>query len=735
MPASARESLARHLRFLTVEWVARQVSSGGSGSGRTSGEVETARPRKTGDGGGAEAKMSVLWIIHRDPRMRATIARLAAAGEDTVLGAPGDALFEAAPAADVVLIGLAELSGDFEVELQFVHRNARRLREAAWILLPEAEHSRDVRRLFDAIDAEVLGYPPDGSTLRWRLQSAPSRRGSQPLPLSQRPARDALTARFALWFADLENPEIMRAIDPSLGDVPMLIGGEPGTGRGLMVRYIHSFGGTSAGALVRVACTEETRIDDVIATLASRANTERARAACTIWLEDVDRLPATVQRELHGWMEFAPPEGLVPSYRVRWIGTRGDPARTGGSKPLAAGLEEALSTLSVRIPPLSERPLLTVPFAEDTALAWCAARAQRPRRFDDGASAILQAHNWPGNLRELEAVVVQSLSASAANPLGASDLWYGGTPFAPIIGVDSPTAAPPPLTTVSPPAPGDGPEAEIIDVIDILEPGDDALFATASAADLPSAESPPEAARDALESQPTAGAPTAPEGPSVRRLADAVAHEIRNPLSSIQTFAQLLPERFDDPDFRDRFTDVVNQDVDRISRGLERVARFARFADRAVGDADASEPVDATGLLERLIEARRDQIRERRLLVLTELDHDRPLALADADQLQLAFESLIDQSLELVEPRGDLYFASRYHAAGLAGRPSIRILVRCGSPTDEGDDAPSATTARPLTHSLSLLITESIVTAHGGAFTLDGSAASGHIIVLDLPAP
>ena len=68
------------------------------------------------------------------------------------------------------------------------------------------EYFGEARRLFDAIDAEVLEYPPDIRTLQWRLQSAPSRRSEAPLPLSQRPARDALTARFALWFADLENP-------------------------------------------------------------------------------------------------------------------------------------------------------------------------------------------------------------------------------------------------------------------------------------------------------------------------------------------------------------------------------------------------------------------------------------------------------------------------------------------------------------------------------------------------
>jgi hypothetical protein len=63
--------------------------------------------------------MPVLWIVHREPRLRSAIARLAAAGENAVLGAPSDPGFDSAPAPEVVLLGLAQ---DFEAELQFAHR-------------------------------------------------------------------------------------------------------------------------------------------------------------------------------------------------------------------------------------------------------------------------------------------------------------------------------------------------------------------------------------------------------------------------------------------------------------------------------------------------------------------------------------------------------------------------------------------------------------------------------------
>jgi signal transduction histidine kinase len=44
----------------------------------------------------------------------------------------------------------------------------------------------------------------------------------------------------------------------------------------------------------------------------------------------------------------------------------------------------------------------------------------------------------------------------------------------------------------------------------------------------------------------------------------SLAHEIRNPLVSLKTFSQLLPSRFEDPDFRRRFSQLIPAEVERI---------------------------------------------------------------------------------------------------------------------------------------------------------------------------
>ena len=58
-------------------------------------------------------------------------------------------------------------------------------------------------------------------------------------------------------------------------------------------------------------------------------------------------------------------------------------------------------------------------------------------------------------------------------------------------------------------------------------------------------------------------------------LAASMSHEIRNPLVAIKTFAQLLPERFEDADFRKDFNEIVVQEIDRLDKIITQINNFA----------------------------------------------------------------------------------------------------------------------------------------------------------------
>jgi signal transduction histidine kinase len=76
-------------------------------------------------------------------------------------------------------------------------------------------------------------------------------------------------------------------------------------------------------------------------------------------------------------------------------------------------------------------------------------------------------------------------------------------------------------------------------------------------------------------------------------LLSEVAHEVRNPLVSIKTFVELLPERRDDPEFLTRFYDVASEEMRRVERLLDLVL------DQAGPDRGESEAscLDGTGAI------------------------------------------------------------------------------------------------------------------------------------------
>jgi DNA-binding NtrC family response regulator len=636
--------------------------------------------------------MATLWIVDRSPRRRGALARLAAAAETAVLGAPGDPRFESAAEPDVVLMAL---DGDWERELQFAHACGDRASSARWILVGERRDERAARQLFDTRPFEFLAYPPPALSLRARISEG--RMAGDAPALSERSHRAAVSTRFARWFEDLELPDVMRALDPRLADVPVLIRGEPGTGRSVVARYVHLFGGAGRGALAHLACSASTRASDVADALAEHRAARRGAASITIWLEDVERLPAATQRVLLGWIELGAPPGVTWAPLVRWIAT----AHEGLLDDLDPDLRLALSGLPVRLPALRERPHAIARIATATARAWCAARRERIRRFGEDALEVMEEYPWPGNLRELEALVVHSLAAVASDPLHADDLQLDGAAFSPIEAAAIGERLEEERENAGPPVPT---EDEIEELLEDVEPEPEPL---------------PERA-------PVSGTRGAGDGDGVlARLVDTLSRELRDPLATLRTLAELLPERFDDPGFRQRFAEMVRDDEGRVEALVSRLAAVANLAH------PERDKVDVAALLEELLEERRQSIRAQRLLVLKELDTSEPHALCDRAQLRFALDTLLGTALEQVPTHGDVYLASRHHPKGPSGGPSVRVLIRFHHPA-------GGAAARPHTSvegSLELMVSEIVLRAQGGSLSVTSTDGEETVLVIDLPAP
>jgi PAS domain S-box-containing protein len=123
-------------------------------------------------------------------------------------------------------------------------------------------------------------------------------------------------------------------------------------------------------------------------------------------------------------------------------------------------------------------------------------------------------------------------------------------------------------------------------------------------------------------------------------LAASMSHEIRNPLVAIKTFAQLLPERFDDPDFRKDFNEIVVQEIDRLDKIITQINNFAHPTELVM------KPLDVRASLKKAIELAKVRVTKNGVAIDTTLPNDLPRVLGDEDALAEAFAHIVANAAE-----------------------------------------------------------------------------------------
>ena len=705
-----------------------------------------------------------IWILHRDAAKRAALARMIAAGPAARNGSPTDIEFETADAPRAVVLGLGR---EIELELEFVHRNSARLAGCCWLLVTddtqEAEWAEPsgLVELFDTVDACVLTAPHSGAQLREAIRQALGS-GVNQEPLSLRRYRDRLGERFVRWFDDVGVDALLRAMDPKLAAVPLVLRGEPGSGRSLFARYVHTFGGDAFGGaapFVEIDCASARDELDLLSPIANAVGA----ASATLLLEGLEQLRPSLRSGLVEWIDYGLPPGIASGTRLRWAAAL-PPA---GSVPDAAPeVLAALAGLTISIAPLRERPEAIVPFALATARTWSRAAGRSPRDFTPDALHALDRHGWPGNLRELEGVLLRALAEHSDDPLkashfriqpdGALEPWSSEGPS------DAAEATPrDPQTEEAEETAGDPPTSE---------PKEDEILilSEADALDPPSVENIPSKSTD----RPVAP-PELPEADFVDDedlpLAEFVEEESELPTAEfvVEEPDVLAPaeyvEESEEDDFDDEFEDEGDDEVydgQLLDDGAEDAVAPAEFVEGdsvdepAARDQDSEmptielrdtdrlepdtpppllEPVDTTALIESQLASLRSEVARRNLLVLKELDREHPIALANAVDLRLGLRALLSQLVMRSEEQGEFYIASHYNPTGLDGQPSLRLLIRQFS---NGQSTGSATAAS-LSPELRVELTrcERLTEAAGGRFAQSEGSAGEVVVMFDLPAP
>ena len=236
---------------------------------------------------------------------------------------------------------------------------------------------------------------------------------------------------------------------------------------------------------------------------------------------------------------------------------------------------------------------------------------------------------------------------------------------------------------------------------------------------------------------------------SLGTLAAGMAHEIKNPLVALKTFTQLLPEKYSDREFRENFSRLANQEVDRINYLVEQLLDFARPSLPSFRKTDICEILGNTLFL------LRSKLAEQNIEVREDIGK-RPLTImADGDQLKQVLLNIIINALQAMEEPGVLTvkvgvrYATESGTVSARGEGLARRLHRLWSQdcvvieiadTGKGIDPKDLPhlfdpffTTKESGAGLGLAIAHSIIEEHGGTIDVKSAVGEGTTFLITMP--
>lgn len=211
---------------------------------------------------------------------------------------------------------------------------------------------------------------------------------------------------------------------------------------------------------------------------------------------------------------------------------------------------------------------------------------------------------------------------------------------------------------------------------------------------------------------------------SVATLAAGMAHEIKNPLAAIKTFAEYMPEKFEDPTYREKYARIMGQEVERMNSLVKRLLEFARPSEPKL------QPVEVSSIVKDTLEFLHGTIIERQIQVETALNPTAQV-MADPSQLKQVFLNLILNSIDAIKSPGQILVSSHREN----GHVHVTITDSgCGIPRGDLPRIFDPFFSRKTDGTgLGLSVVHSIIQEHGGRIAVDSELGEGTTVRISLP--
>jgi DNA-binding NtrC family response regulator len=462
----------------------------------------------------------------------------------------------------------------------------------------------------------------------------------------------------------------------------LLVSGEIGCGQERVLRGICALADTDAACIfVNAADVNDEFLASKIAQLSWRAE----KSGQIFAVEEIEKLSTSAQSKLLNFVE----QVEATSASCRFLATsKIDLLEQVYQGEFLEGLYYRIATLSLKLRPLRDRrndiPTIAAWFAEYFAPLLDLSQVN----FSPEARDRLANYLWFGNLSEMETVIARTLAIRRKTTIEAHDLVFDFF--------------------------GTGEARELADV--------DEFSST-------------EEKRNNLRVVSSRTFGTQVPGPQVGQTACAeraselkvliheLAHEMKNPMVTIKTFAQLLDDRYEDQDFRARFRDVVSSDIERMDDLLEVMIEFADF----------NQPrVDRTSLDERLgwaVDEVRDECGKHQAVIRVQSRRVGTEILADENQLDYILKNVLSAIISQAKVGSEI--GVEIQQTGKIVISYFREGPRMASITQYLGSLSEAAGESILP--LRILLAKQLVERNGGELAVHSTDAEKEIVTMEFP--
>jgi two-component system, sporulation sensor kinase E len=217
---------------------------------------------------------------------------------------------------------------------------------------------------------------------------------------------------------------------------------------------------------------------------------------------------------------------------------------------------------------------------------------------------------------------------------------------------------------------------------------------------------------------------------ALTQLAAGVAHEIGNPLNSLNIHLQLMQRELKElpSESRDALEELLQIAVGEVSRLDQIIHQFLRAIRPTLPQ---KEPADLKELIREALQILRREIRDRGILVEEEYGEEVPVVEVDHGQIKQALFNVVKNAMEAMT-NGGLLKISTYQSG-----PLTAVAIRDSGSGIAADELSSIFEAYHTTKhqgsGLGLMIVQRIIREHGGQIEVESRPGEGTTVILYLP--